>query len=159
MLKLVGAALLTLGGWGIGCLLAAQERRRVTEIEAILDFLRYIRVQIMTFCRPRGELFASYHNEFLETVGFSERLRTTGRITEALSAPLLSGDKEMRAWLTAFDAELGTSYTEGQIAACDFYIARVEEHLAARREEMPTRTRVRRTVSLVAAVMVALLLL
>ncbi len=159
MLKLLGCLLLTLGGWALGAYLVTRDARRIKMGDAMLDFVRFIRAQLGSFCRTREELFLLYENDFLMSVGFLPALREGGHITAALAASTVTADREVTGWMTAFDRELGRTYLEGQLAACDFYTARLEGHLAARREAQPSRARVWRTVTLAGALLLALLLL
>ncbi len=157
MLKLIGATLVVLGGAALGRLLSEWERRRVREGEALIDFLRFVRVQILSFMTPRDEIFRLYENDVLANTGFLSSLKAEGNIAAAVQKT--SADREVVHLLTAFDRELGRSFKEGQVAACDFYIARMETCLASQKERLPAVCRIRKTVSLVGALMLTLLLI
>ncbi len=132
-------------------------RVRMREEEALLDLLRFIKAQIASFFRPRHEIFLMYENEALRACGFSDLLRESGSISTAMEKT--QANKEVKAMMSAFDIELGSSFLEGQLAACDFYIARMETYLAVRREKMPVEGRIRKTVCLTGALLTTLLLL
>ncbi len=159
MVRLLGACLLILGGWGIGAACTSRERGRLAEGEAYLDFLRFIRAQLASFCRPREELFAMYENACLGKNGFLGALRESGSIRTALETAHSHASDEVREWLCAFDRELGRSYLDGQLAACDFYTARLETYIGDLRTRLPARMRIARTTSLAGAMLLALLLL
>ncbi len=159
MLKLLGCVLLTLGGWGLGAYLTTRDKRKITHGEDLVDLVRFIRVQIATFCRPREEVFRLYRNERLEENGFLSRLVSCGSIAVALRDMRDFADPAVLEWMTAFDHTLGRGYCEGEVAACDYYITRMEAHLAKRRQEHPARARIWRTVTMAGALMAALLLL
>ncbi len=159
MLKMLGCVLLVMGGWGLGAYLVARDRHRICMGEAMLDMVRFIRAQLASFCRPRAELFTAYENAFLEEIGFLTLLRKEGDITIALAACGVQPDREVADDMTVFNRELGRTYLDGQLAACDYYTSRLETHLASRRESHTSRARVWRTVSLAGALLLALLLL
>ncbi len=159
MLKLCGCICLVLGGWGLGAYLVTRDKRQLSMGDAMLDLVRFIRAQMGSFCRPRAALFSLYDHAYLSLVGFTDALRESGSISTALERSSSSADREVTEWMKAFDKELGRTYVEGQLAICDYYIARLETHLRTRRETQPSRTRVWRTITLAGALLLVLLLL
>ncbi len=150
---------MTAGGIGLGTYLTMRDLGRIKTGEDMLDLVRFIRAQIVSFCRPREELFRLYQNERLAASGFLDDLKESGSIAVALGSRRGQADREVVDLMTAFDRELGKSYLEGAVAACDYYTARLEAHLTARRAAQPSQARVWRTVTTAGALLAAILLL
>lgn len=159
MLRLIGATLVVVGGFAAARILCGDGTRRCRESAACLDFLRYIRAQIDCFCLPREEIFQRYRNPVLEEAGFLPCLRQSGSIADAAERNKRLASPRVRELLEAFDGELGQSWREEQLAACDFYICRVRDALASDEAALPARNKVRRTVCIAGALMLALLFL
>jgi acyl carrier protein phosphodiesterase len=158
MLRWIGAALVLGGAFMMAYLSCAEMKRQVEEARAYLDFLRYIRAQIDCFCAPRHVMFASYRNPLLEKSGFLTALRDGAGMREALTS-CGNRSRELGELMGSFDAELGKSYREEQLAACDFYTERLGGMLEGWEQALPARMKVRRTVCIAGALMLVLLLI
>ncbi len=155
----VGAICLMLGTFGISRTLDLRERRRVAEYGGVLDFLRYIRVQIDCFRMERRALFQRYENPDLEKTGFLKNLRMGQTMGEALAHSETLLEKEGIDLLVSFDRELGSSYMGEQLASCDYYIERWGQMECKFREGLPRAIQLKRTVTLSLGAMLLLLLL
>lgn len=159
MFRILGAFLLFLGGFGLAEALAEKEKQILRMGEAYLDFLRFLRGELHAFCRPRAEIYAHYENPLLTACGFLGALRESGEISYAVKAASPPPDPPLGELLRAFGNTQGRGYLTEELAACDLYIARVEEYLAAIRAGTPARVRVKRVCTLTGTLLLILLLI
>ena len=157
MLKLVGVCLLLAGGSGLSLILTREIKQELDTWVAVGDFLRYIRMHIDCFCTPKEEIFASFEHPLLEENGFLPALRQMGDVGLATEKSIK--EEPLAALLYRFGKELGHGYREEQLAVCDFYLAALATQIEKRQRAFPQKVRVRRTVCLAGAMLVALLLL
>ncbi len=159
MAGVIGGVLLLIGAWGVSRAMGSREMQRVAEYEAILDFLRYIRMQIDCFRTPRGELFGKYQNKCLLENGFLEALTREGTIEGALQEAHGLWEREDCLVLQCFDRELGDRYLEEQLASCDYYIALWETRVGAVKEGLGNRIKLKRTLALSLGALIWILLI
>lgn len=160
MLRLIGAAALLLLSLYVGASLAAMEKKRLRQTEGFLLLVRYIREQISCFRRPLSDIYAGFRNEALDSVGFLPVLANgdfAAALTEARDCLYL--EEEELKLLYVFAESVGQSFEEEQRALCAYTERELEKALARRREELPKRVRVLRTLSAVFGGMIVILLL
>ena len=61
--------------------------------------------------------------------------------------------------LSAFAGEVGGSYVDEQISCCDYYIGELERAYKERREEIPGRKKLYRSLFITGGLMLAIVLL
>ena len=135
--------------------------RRLEQIEGMLLFLRYCRAQIHCFRTPLGDIYRGFENEALEQAGFLPVLRESASLAVAIekARPALYLDEEQLSLLSACAGELGGSFCEEQVAACDYYIGEFEAACGRERQECPRSAKLRRSMVLAGGLMVILVLL
>ena len=153
-----GAALILLSAGGWGAYEIRQGRRRLKELEAVCALLRYIRENIERFSRPLAQIYASWENPALAETGFLGLLRSSGFAAAVREADwhIPAGEREI---LEQFGEELGKGFREEQTALCRYTEDRLAEALAAMRNDLPGRERLWRTIPLLAALSLILLLI
>lgn len=157
-IKTIGAVLLLCITVYLCVAFTWNEARRLRQLEGLLLLLRTVRGQISCFRTPVDRIYASFENEALERCGFLPALRQTGDFTQALEAvgPRLLMPEEEARLLSSFGLELGGTYRDEQVAACDYYISELENCFARRREERPRRLRLGRSLLLTGGLMLIL---
>lgn len=158
LVKAAGAVLLlaSAGGFGFSSIRAERYRRR--ELEAFLSLVRHIRENIEHLSRPLPEIYARFDDPLLAASGFLPVLRTEG-FAEALErADLRLGEGE-RAVLGEFASSLGRGYREEQTALCRYAEGKLGEAAEALGKTAPDRERLWRSIPLLAALSLILLLL
>ncbi|MBQ8859339.1 MAG: stage III sporulation protein AB [Clostridia bacterium] len=160
MPRLIGAAALLLLSVYTGASLAAMEKKRLRQTEGFLLLVRYIREQISCFRRPLPAIYASFSNEALHSAGFLPAL-AEGDFSSALAEARegLYLEEEEFKLLFGFGESVGQSFEEEQRALCAYTERELEKALARRREEVPKRVRVLRTLCAVFGGMIVILLL
>ena len=123
---IAGSALLACSG----VLSAAELNRRATErqrqVEAWIEFLRYVGGQVKYFSMPMAEILAHCDRALLCACGYSGKAPPSS-FEEMLSASSLR-DRETRAAIEGFAREFGRSYREEQVARCEGQIEALCRH-------------------------------
>ena len=71
-----GIVLIAAGMFSIG--LTREHKNNLRELEALCDMVQYIRDNIDHLMKPLPDIFISYQNDYLETIGFLPRIRHIG---------------------------------------------------------------------------------
>lgn len=156
-MKLLGTCLLLVAAYILSLRYAREMKRGIDTWVACGDLIRYTRMQIDCFCTPKNRIFTSFHHRVLEENGFLPALRQGQEMGSAAEGTL--EDKELVSLFSRFGQELGRGYREEQMAVCDFYLQMLQERLEGRQKALPSQVRVRRTVYISGAMLLALLFL
>ncbi len=161
-MNLIGALLIVSASFFVGMRLAHFEGESLKTVEALLDFLRFMRRRIAVERRPITSIFSEYEDEFLENSGFFEaffcsRGMASERFGVALS--VLKLEQDMRTELDRFASELGTLPLESQLSGLDGVISCLGDARDRLREILPAKQKSERTVCLLAGLMTAILLI
>ena len=160
LLKSLGIILLLFGSLYLCFAFSLFEKRRLEQAEGILLLLRHTRAQISCFQAPLGKIYGSFSCQELERAGFLEALRETESIASAIeqAKEQLYLTEEQKALLLSFAGEVGGSFKEEQIAACDYYISQWENGYAMQKNALPNRQKLYRSLFITAGLMLAILL-
>ena len=142
-LALISAALL-LGGFARG----RKCREECDILSGICRLISAIRSGIEGYGMPLCEIYASFNDKALADCGFLDELRRSDFTTslEKTDFPFL-GDGT-RTLLKDFSLDLGRSPAEDQIRLCEATLSVLEAELNAKREALPGKLKVVRTVTL-----------
>ncbi len=136
------------------------EEKRVRQTEGFLLFLRYIRTKISCFRTTVEDIYASFENQALAECGFLDALRQDGFAAALAKArPQLYLDEEELRLLYTFSEALGQSYSEEEVALCDYAASEMEKAMEKRRTEAPRRTRVAHSLVMTGGLTLVFLLL
>ena len=161
LVKTLGIILLLSGSLYLCFSFSLFEKRRLEQCEGFLLLIRHLKAQISCFHTPLGRIYASFTHGELERCGFLPILRQTGNLSMALK------DAKKDIWLSeeeftllnAFAGEVGGSYVDEQISCCDYYIGELERAYKERREEIPGRKKLYRSLFITGGLMLAIVLL
>lgn len=138
--------------------LVRSANRKLAELSGILSMLRYIRNSIDTLNRPMGEILAAYRNDDPAMAVYLRNVREGGLLHGAENSGLVIGAAGMEL-LTSFSERIGTGYREDALRLCTYTINGLEEILAKTKEETGKRMRMYKTLPVMSALSVGLLLL
>ncbi len=155
--RCAGAAILlaSAAGWGLSEI--REGRRRLKELEAVLTLIRHIRESIERYGMPLGEIYASYDDSVLARDGFLTLLRQEGLKAAADGAAGRLAESE-RSVVRSLGERLGRGFREEQTALCRQAEDRLAEALGKRRTEAEGRERLWRTIPILAALSLILML-
>ena len=158
LLRTTGAVLILLaaGGWGMREI--REGRRRLREMDAALRFVRHIRENIDRLARPLPQIYASWEDPALVSNGFLDLLWSEGMEAAVEGAAWSLSDAE-RAILRDLAAQLGRGFREEQTALCRYAEDGLADALERLKKETGDRERLWRSIPLLAALSLILLLL
>lgn len=154
-LKLAGSVLLIFSGIAMGELAADLEKKKLTVIDGWLDLLRFIQEQIDCYLTPVEEMLSVADKTLLKKC----HCQRTDRTLEAglkRSARYLNAEEHRL--LSAFVKEIGGSYREEQLKRCDYYRQALLTLRQKQAEELNSKIKLCRGMSVCIAIGAALLL-
>jgi len=158
LVRCFGAVLLLAAAAGWGFCEIRDGRRHILELEAVLDLIRAVREGIDRLSAPLSEIYAAYENPVLRESGFLTLLREKG-MAEAVEGTEWRLSPEELAVLRDLASRLGRGFREEQAALCRYAGDRLEDALEKRRTDEDGRARLWRSIPLLAALSLILLLL
>ena len=157
LIRTMGAALLLLGAAGAGFSEIRRGRARIGELEAVLALARHIRESIGRLNAPLSDIYASFEDLRLTENGFLPLLRTRG-MAEAFEKTEWRMPERDRGILRDLAGRLGRGFPEEQTALCRFAEDRLEEDLDRLRKAAPGEERLWRSIPILSALSLILLL-
>ena len=148
MLKLLGICILLFTSILISRELVTRRRRRLAVCEELLRFVAFLRLQIGCFLRPVPEAVAEFNSDELSACGFLP-LGSEVDISAAFSssdAPAIVGDECARIMDSLFSS-LGKGYLDNEISLIDTHYRQLSELLEGERVEAVRQTRLIRTLT------------
>ena len=154
--KALGCALILGSGIFAGNLLNRADTVKLSQLEAIISLLKFIRLQIDYYCVPVKEIFARAEPALLKACGVDQMPESFCDLLDSIS-PTPAGD--IMSVLISFSNELGGSYREEQLRSCDYHINRLEELHSAISKETEKRKKLNRVLpfSIAAAIVILLI--
>ena len=156
MYKIVGAALVVLGGWLLGDGVCRRERVLCDQIRGAATLMRYIRSQIDIYLLPIGDIVLNCDGELRGLCGISG-FDVSERGVAVRGSSML--DEASRNGLDEYFKQAGRGDRASELKLCDHYISFFDERYQALSRECPRRCRLAMTLCLCGAAGVALLLL
>lgn len=147
-----GALILAVGVW-IAVRTARYERRRLTTLDAWIELILYIRTQIDCYLTPLDNILAAAPHRLTDRLGRGEK-----DLNALLSRSRPDLDDRAYEQIEMLLCELGTSYREEQVKLCDYRLALLRDLRGGLAAELPARQKRGVTLSLSAAVGLAILL-
>ena len=157
--KLAGSVLLFASAFAFNLKNGRRECERLRRLSAQIAFVRFARDRIERFLSPIGEIIRDCDGAVIsdmllgcEEIGFHD--------IESLRAVLRGGEyySDGGAAFDAFLSELGTSYREEEVAACNACIKDTEALLAKLGAELPKERKSRGVLSLCLAAAIVIIL-
>ncbi len=153
--RIIGALLLSFCGAYGAHLLNTGARRTLCGVEALLEFMRFLRSQIDCFALPLGEILARCPTEILESCGCTgERPRTLGELLSQCDVE----DLGARAAFERFCKEVGKGYRDEQLALCDYCIGEIEARRSVLSGVLPSRKKVNSALCVAGALALVIIL-
>ena len=156
-MRILGVALLLAAALLVCRMIGEYERRRILETEEMLRLLCAIKAGISAGNLPLCEIYAMHSSQALTECGALPALRQGKSYEQALCSSLIPGP--VKAHLAAFGSALGRHRREQETELCDYYIRELEGTLEVAKRESAVRLKSRRTVTVTAALMLAVLFL
>jgi len=156
--KWLGAGILLIAAGLLSRGLTHEHRKVLRELEALCDMVQYIRDNIDHLMKPLPEIFASYQNDYLETIGFLQRIRHNG-LKQAWDEQSFSISGEPHLLLTDFNRTIGSGYRTEELRLCDYTLSRLKEHLDRLHKDSSNLLKLYKTVPVMFALSIILILI
>jgi len=158
IVKWIGAGVVLIAAWLFSIGLIREHREVLQELEALCNMVQFIRDNIDHLMKPLPEIFQSYNNDYLETIGFLPRIRCTGLI-QAWEEHTFSFSGEVFLLLSDFMQTIGCGYRTEELRLCDYTLTRLNENLELLRRDSSNRIKLYKTVPTMFALSVILILI
>ncbi len=161
-MRLIGAALLTLGAYLIGKAWAKEEGCPLTSLDAVLNMLRMMRRRISFELMPLDRFFIEFEDAHLEAIGFLPTMRShRGALTvlwqEALECIFI--DPEAERELSRLGLELGRLPLDEQEKRIDACVEALTEIRVRLCNTIPQKQKCIKTVCTLAGLLVSIIFL
>lgn len=158
MYKYIGLAILFICSIYIGQTAASTYKKAVKQIEAFIQFLKYIKSQIEYYNTPYPDIFEKYTNNILEQNNFIYKLRSSDWKT-ALDETTFSFDNNVKELLYNFGNEIGRSMKEEQTSNCSYTIEQLEIHYNNFKSDLPKKIKLCTSLSVMAGLSIVIILI
>lgn len=158
MYKLIGLAVLFITSICIGQTMIFTYKTSVKQIESFIQFIKYIKSQVEYYNMPYPDIFDKYSNPTLEKCGFINTLRTSGWKI-AIDNSIFYFNSNIKELLSNFGNELGKSMKQDQIINCTYTIEQLEIQYQNAKSELPKRTKLYNSLSLMAGISIIIILI
>ncbi len=147
--KLVGALSVGISGIMAAKALRMGASARLSEVEGILELLRFIRSQIDCFAKPLPRILSEISTNTYARCGYFGDTAPT-ELSELFGSCDIS-DSQTREIFEGLCSELGRGYLREQLRCCDYYLSLLEQKKEALMSSLPSRMRAQGAVCIASA--------
>ena len=158
MFEYLGAGILVISAWLISCTLIHEHTTALNELEALYDMIFYIRDNIEHLMKPIPDIFREYKNHFLETCGFLSEVRSKD-LRAAWETQTFHISGETKQLLEHFIKNIGNGYRKEELRLCDYTLERLRKLLDRTRSDTINQLKLYKTVPMMLALSVILILI
>ncbi len=161
-MKWLGAILLIGAAYWGGTLLAREEEKKLCCLEAVSDFLSYIKRRISGDRAPLYELYTSFDNPLLENLGFLPILRSHRKTDSKIwreAVEVLPVSASAKKELLLLGNRLGLLNLPQQERAIELCREAIAEELKKEKDALPVKQKTIKTLFLLFGSLLAILLL
>lgn len=141
-----------------GFFISSVYRKRTEQLEGFRDLISFTGAQIEGYLTPTHKIFAMFRNKALQKSGFLDDLQNRGwrNALDNCRGKLFLSERELDE-LGSFFSQLGTCDTESAIRHCNYYRQVFGELAVGARADLPSKTKLCRSLGFVIGVMLAVL--
>ena len=158
MPRILGLGLLLASAFWCSLRLIRGANLRLSQTEGLCALIRYVRNNIDSFMTPIGGILSSFDGYGDSLSDFMEAAREKGLSYGTEHAALAIGERGMSI-LREFTTKVGTGYKEDEIRLCDYCLRAMEELLEEERVDVGKRMKMYKTLPVMSALSIGLLLL
>lgn len=133
--KIIGASIVTIAA--LYCYFETRkfQKKRITQINAFIDLIDYIKNQVECFLLPFDQILRSCDSKLLSSCGIKIKENSYKSMKELLSTVEFYCDEDIIATLNQFGDSFGKAYLHEQIRSCEYY----KEELIKKRDKNQER--------------------
>ncbi len=158
ILEFTGAGIVFASAVFLSLGLIRDHRTHLRELDAIYNMIAYIRDNIDHFMKPLPDIFQNYTNDCLESCGFLSDVRRTD-LHQAWNGQTFSLSEETHTLLNDFFTRIGSGYRTEELRLCDYTLNRLNSILEKKRNESKNKLKLYKTVPMLVALSVILILI
>lgn len=158
ILELTGAGIVILAALFLSTGLIRDYKANLRELEALYDMISYIRDNIEHLMKPLPDIFRTYTNDYLETCGFLPAVRKTD-LRQAWANHRFSVAGEAHTLIEDFIETVGSGYRTEELRLCEYTLTRLSGIIEKSRAESANKIRLYKTVPMMLALSVILILI
>ncbi len=156
-IHLTGTAILLLSAVSYSYILIKNENKKLAQTEDICAMILYIKNNIEAFMTPIGDIIQSFSDYSDGFSDYMEAARKHGLLYASEHASLITG-KESRRILNEFSRKIGCGYKDEEIRLCQYCHTQMTELLKKERDEFAKKTKMYKTLPIMSAVSIVLML-
>lgn len=158
ILELIGAGIVIVSALFLSTGLIRDYRINLRELDALYDMISYIRDNIEHLMKPLPDIFRTYTNEYLETCGFLPSVRQTD-LRQAWNGQTFAIDGEAYVLVSDFISNIGGGYRTEELRLCEYTLGRLRGIIDKTRNESANKIKLYKTVPMMFALSVILILI
>lgn len=142
-----------MGGRALNC----RDRAALDQVEALLELMKFTKIQIDCFSMSAPQIFSRYERENLFLCGY-EVGEPPKSFEEFLSVVKIK-NREAERIFSDFSKGFGMGYREEQLKECEYHIGLLEELKQRLRDELKDKQKLNTTLCVSGALAVIILLI
>jgi len=158
MLEWIGAGILIAAAWCVSAGLIRDHKTGLRELEAWYDMISCIRDNIEHLMKPLPDIFQTYTNDCLETCGFLPAVRRTD-LRQAWDGQTFTLTGEAYRLIRDFVRSIGSGYRTEELRLCEYTLGRLHGILERARADDANQRKLYKTVPMMLALSVILILI
>lgn len=156
-LKFTGYAIMFLSALYCSYSLIKNANYKISQLEGLCAFILYTKNNIDSFMRPIDDIINSFDGYENSLHDFMETARKHGLVDASTNIPLSIG-KEALHILRDFSKNIGNGYKEDELRLCAYTYSAMQEILNRERSDMMKKMKLYKTLPILSATSVVLLL-
>ena len=156
-LRILGAVMIALSGLAGAYMLNVNAKQGLSQTEAFISLLRYIRSEIECYSMPIPRALARCPKEILAGCGYAEKGAADSFL--GLLDKCKINDSATEKILRSLADGIGKGYRDEQLALCDNYISRLDERRRSLASELPMRKKMNSALCVSGALAIVILLI
>lgn len=155
ILRIFGAVILSLSGIAAAYALNSTAQRGLSQAEAFISFLRFLRSEIECFSMPLSRAMARCPSDILTECGCEEQIHGLRGFLQCCAVY----DSETVELMLRFCDDVGKGYRDEQLLLCDYYISLLDERRRYLFEALPSRKKRNSALCLAGALALVIVLI
>ncbi|MBE7043740.1 MAG: hypothetical protein E7399_09685 [Ruminococcaceae bacterium] len=156
-LRLIGLTIMIGSAVYYSVTLVRRAKRRIQQTEELCNLILYIKNNIEAFMTPVQDIIASFSSRDEEISYFLGQAMQNGLFDSAANATL-GISKEGMVLFNEFACRVGKNYKDEEIRMCEYYYNELSSLLKREKEETGQRMKMYKTLPVMSAISIALML-
>ena len=154
--KLIGSALVVIGGAAMAYNLNARAKRALSITEGLINLIRHVKTQVSCYATPIDKILSGCERSVFEACGYAKEAtpQSIGELIEG--CPMLEG--RALGVMNEFSRGFGKSYRADQVRLCESSIEELSALRSDISDKLPIRRKLNSTLCISSAMAIVILL-